>query len=320
MCSNGAKQSPINILTGDVLPHPDGICPFVFHGYNANPLKFNIKNEGNTIYFSVVMNQNTAMPYITGGGLPEKEKFEFHSGHFHWNSEGQSGSCHHVDNMDAPLELHLVHWNKKKGNNLTSAISTNEWNALAVLGIIYDIGKHNKGLDPLFDALDEVHGNGKSVSLSNGYTLKTFLPRGTGRFFRYNGSLTTPPCNEVVIWTVFKDREFISKEQLNKLRDTIKGVNNNRPVQPLNERNVLDIDTRDYDGHCSDFSSAAVCPSSPSPGCDCPSAIEPRPYPDCSSHANNFHMQNKFASSLLAVVTNINLQFSKLLLKWTLIL
>ena len=125
------------------------------------------------------------------------------------------------------------------------------------------------------------------------------MPRGTGRFYRYNGSLTTPPCNEVVIWTVFKDREFISQEQMKKLRDTMKGVdqklrldNNTRPWQPLNDRNVLDIDTRDYDGRCSDSSSPAVCPSSPAP----------KPYPDCSSNANDLHMQSKLASTLIALV------------------
>ena len=57
---------------------------------------------------------------------------------------------------------------------------------------------------------------------------------------------------EVVIWTIFKDREHISAKQLEALRQTrrindkTKTNSNVRPVQPLNGRKVLDIDTRDY--------------------------------------------------------------------------
>ena len=246
------------------------------------------------------MDKDVMVPYISRGGFPENEQFEFDSGHFHWSSENttQNGSEHHIDDNPAPLELHLVHWNKGKGKDLNSAMGTNEWNALAVLGIKYDIGKHNKDLEPLFDILKEVHGKGKSITLSNHFKLKSFLPRGTGRFYRYNGSLTTPQCNEVVIWTVFKDREYISEKQLKKLRATMKNIEptkrdptNTRPVQPLNGRTVLDIDTRDYDGSCSDFVSSSTHLAS-----TCP------PYPDCSSDAVNIHHESQFISSLLALV------------------
>lgn len=42
----------------------------------------------------------------------------------------------------------------------------------------------------------------------------SFLPRDTAGFYRYVGSLTTPSCNEGVIWTVFTNKIPISKQQV----------------------------------------------------------------------------------------------------------
>ena len=254
-CSTGMKQSPVDIVSENTTVQ-EGVCPFVFNKYDEIPLELKLKSKWHSLYFwQIVKEGKKRVPYLTGGGLPGDE-FEFWSGHFHWASEGD-GSEHHADNDKAALELHLVHWNKAKGKTPKEAIASNEWNALAVLGIKYDVGKHNKNLEPLFDAMDQVHEEGKSTKLKKKLSLKSFLPRSTGRFFRYNGSLTTPPCSEVVIWTVFKDREFISQDQMDKLRAARSGEdrrrqleNNYRPVQSLNGRAILDIDTRNYGNIC----------------------------------------------------------------------
>ena len=75
-----------------------------------------------------------------------------------------------------------------------------------------------------------------------------FLPAPTcrERFYRYSGSLTTPNCDEVVVWTVFADAIEVSNGQLESLRkakyfsQNKNGpmVNNFRPIQPLNNRRV----------------------------------------------------------------------------------
>lgn len=55
--------------------------------------------------------------------------------------------------------------------------------------------------------------SGDSVSLAPGLTLDSLL-EGVDRtkYYRYLGSLTTPDCNEAVIWTVFKDSIKVSKD------------------------------------------------------------------------------------------------------------
>lgn len=55
--------------------------------------------------------------------------------------------------------------------------------------------------------------SGQSVTMTPGLSLDALLD-GVDRekYYRYHGSLTTPTCNEVVIWTVFKDPIKVSKD------------------------------------------------------------------------------------------------------------
>jgi len=46
------------------------------------------------------------------------------------------------------------------------------------------------------------------------FALQSLLPTNTKDFARYPGSLTTPPCNEVVTWTVFKEPITVTSEQV----------------------------------------------------------------------------------------------------------
>ena len=54
--------------------------------------------------------------------------------------------------------------------------------------------------------------------------------------YRYEGSLTTPPCSEGVKWLVMTTPIEMSPEQVAQFRAILHG--NNRPVQPLNGRTV----------------------------------------------------------------------------------
>ncbi|MET0122341.1 MAG: carbonic anhydrase family protein, partial [Candidatus Thiodiazotropha sp. 6PLUC9] len=58
-------------------------------------------------------------------------------------------------------------------------------------------------------------------------------------YYRFNGSLTTPPCTEGVEWYVMKSIQSVSKQQLDKFVE-IMAHDNNRPIQPLNARIVVE--------------------------------------------------------------------------------
>eukprot|EP00057_Strongylocentrotus_purpuratus_P015957 XP_011670431.1 PREDICTED: carbonic anhydrase 4-like [Strongylocentrotus purpuratus] len=79
------------------------------------------------------------------------------------------------------------------------------------------------------------------------FTLSDLLPSSLDKFWRYDGSLTTPLCNEVVTWTLFEDTIEISNNQLNNLRtmmsDAIDDEGNKLPMEN-NFRDLQSLGTR----------------------------------------------------------------------------
>ena len=55
--------------------------------------------------------------------------------------------------------------------------------------------------------------------------------------YRYEGSLTTPPCSEDFQWIVMATLIQMSAEQIEMFANLLKG--NTRPVQPLNNRTAV---------------------------------------------------------------------------------
>ena len=57
-------------------------------------------------------------------------------------------------------------------------------------------------------------------------------------YYRFSGSLTTPPCSDGVRWLVMKEPVQVSQAQIDAFKAVMHHPNN-RPVQPLNGRLVL---------------------------------------------------------------------------------
>lgn len=201
MCKIGKNQSPIDINSKDTVKAC--LKPIKFH-YIADA-KY-VLNNGHTI--KVV---TAGESYIVVDG----KKFYLKQFHFHAPSE------HTVSGKYYPFEAHFVHIDKE-GN-------------IAVIGVLFKVGKENPELAKIWKDMPKRVGE-KNVLTSkvNPYLL---LPKNKD-YYRYSGSLTTPPCSEGVRWFVFKEPVELSKEQLKKFKE-IMGFPNNRPVQPINARKVL---------------------------------------------------------------------------------
>lgn len=196
-CAAGREQSPIDVPAATAAP----VAGFeVAYG----PTNATILNNGHAIVVGLEVGESITFNGDTYNAL----QFHFHS-----------PSEHTLDGEHPPLEMHIVH--------------ANAAGALAVVGILFDLGNANPFLDPLIAGLagvaTDAHALG-TVDLAGLVTADT-------PFVTYHGSLTTPPCTEGVSWFVSTDRLTISAEQLAAIHDVV--GDNARPLQDLNGRTFV---------------------------------------------------------------------------------
>lgn len=199
-CDNGWSQSPIDIRDEAVV---DG---------NGPKLEFDYKDAEYVTYDSGYNVTYTAKS--DAGTLRVGDKtYKLLQFHFHTASE------HTVNGQVYPMEVHLVH--KEEGAD-----------QLAVVGVLFQTGEANPMLDPIFAQLPAtMERTPGKLSLNP----TAFLPESKANF-RYSGSLTTPPCSEIVAWHVMQTPQPISAEQIKKFTDVV--PRSARPTQPLNRRKL----------------------------------------------------------------------------------
>jgi len=202
-CNTGKSQSPIDAVNAS----EQDLTNISFH---YQPSEVTILNNGHTVQVN-----------YDPGSYIELDDMRYDVVQFHYHAPSE----HTIGGESFPAELHIVHRNAE--------------GELAVVGILLREGTENAAYQPFIINLPAETTEPKDAGVKiNAIDLLPSL----GTTFRYNGSLTTPPCTEGVSWLLMTTPVELSAQQLTALESLFE-TGNNRPVQPINDRALVEDTT-----------------------------------------------------------------------------
>ncbi|ESN90579.1 hypothetical protein HELRODRAFT_71060 [Helobdella robusta] len=242
--AKGKRQSPVNIITKKCSYDPrlnNSIFTFDYTSSDAVA----VFNNGHSV--QVELSESATSSF--SGGPAEDRTYNLKQFHFHWGSKDGVGSEHKVNGKSYSAELHLVHWNSKY-DSFEDALQ--EEDGLMVLTMFINIGDEHEEISKLTNLFENITFPDDKEILPDGFDFNKLLPENTDEYWTYKGSLTTPPCLEVVQFVIFKEPIEISSDQIEAFRslksspanretddpssNDNKLVDNYRPVMPLGNR------------------------------------------------------------------------------------
>ncbi|KAM9820140.1 carbonic anhydrase 15 [Neosynchiropus ocellatus] len=197
-------HSPIDLNVG--LSRDQSLESLHLEGFDVTqPGHWTLENNGH----SVVLRFGSGMS-VSGGGLPDV--YHTIQMHFHWGGPATNGSEHTLAGRRYPMEMHVVNV-KSIHPNMSAALD--DPTGLAVLGFFIDVVYgENVHFGHISHKLSSVAYKGQ-VTTVKPFPLLSLLPRhNMSQYYRYHGSLTTPPCSQVVVWTLYEVPVYISWTQL----------------------------------------------------------------------------------------------------------
>lgn len=198
VCAVGTQQSPIDIEA----PIRAELAPLRIDWAKSADT---IVNNGHTIQLSA-----GADSILVVGD----DRYRLVQFHFHRPSE------HLIDGKGFPMEAHFVHQHTGGG--------------LAVVGVMMTAGAPNAAFNKVVATMPDKEG--PAVKADPAIDPNGFLPSGLA-YYRYAGSLTTPPCAETVQWFVLTQPVEVAEMDINGFAKLY--AMNARPVQKDNRRFVL---------------------------------------------------------------------------------
>ncbi|KAK7262284.1 hypothetical protein RJT34_29850 [Clitoria ternatea] len=210
ICNSGSMQSPIDLLNKrvQIVTHLGTLQ------LNYQPSNATLRNRGHDIQLEWL--EGTSYLQVNGTQYVLKQ--------FHWHSPSE----HTIHGRRFDLELHMVHE--------TPSGET------AVIGILYKAGKPDPLLSLLTNELEGVSDRMAGAETAVGAMDPRMVKIGTSttHYYRYIGSLTVPPCDQNVSWTILRQVRSVSREQIRLLRVAVHDESNSnaRPLQPVNKRLV----------------------------------------------------------------------------------
>jgi carbonic anhydrase len=196
----GQVQSPVNLL-GTIY---DPTLTDIAQTYNASGT--HILNTGHSLQLNYDAGSSV---FVDGDTYP---LVQFHT---HTHSE------HALYGREFPMELHFVHKNATTGK-------------IVVIGVFVEEGAENSLLAGFIPYLPATK-NGTYDDATATFSALSFMPADKS-YFKYAGSLTTPPCSEVVTWVIMEHPITASAAQIASFK-MLENVNA-RPQQALGGRTI----------------------------------------------------------------------------------
>ena len=198
VCSAGGQQSPIDIV--ETVKTDLSKLDIGWAKSGAT-----IVNNGHTIQLN----------FAEGSTLRVgNEAYTLLQVHFHRPSE------HKIAGKNFPMEAHFVHRNAAGD--------------LAVIGVLMSGGGTNASFSKIVGTMPKKEG--PAVKADAAIDPNGLLPSGRG-YYRYSGSLTTPPCSETVNWLLLTDPIQVADADIAAFGGLY--AMNARPAQKSNRRFVL---------------------------------------------------------------------------------
>lgn len=196
-CAAGKQQSPVDIDNAGSADLPALEISWPKGTYT-------VVNNGHTIQANAP----------AGGTLTIAGKvYDLVQFHFHTPSE------HTTAGKPASMEVHFVH--REHGGQ-----------KLSVVGVLIEDKGASRTLHDIMSAAPPEENKTAELTLDPA----TLLPA-SHAYWSYEGSLTTPPCSEIVHWIVLKAPLEAGKDDIAAFRKLF--PMNARPVQPLDGRKLL---------------------------------------------------------------------------------
>ncbi|XP_053721757.1 uncharacterized protein LOC128759109 [Synchiropus splendidus] len=242
-----SRQSPINIHTLHVEKDAN-LKNFSFKNFSSPHVFKTIQNNGHTVKCTI---ENVE---VGGGGLPAT--YTTLQLHFHWgDTEHHPGSEHLIDGHRYAMEMHIV--SLKKGQTADQAVADSE--GIAVLGFFINATEDGVKSEPWGNLTSYLNVSGTEMNMTDGISINDLIGSvNLTKFYRYMGSLTTPNCNEAVVWTVFHEPINVHKDLVQQFASKTGLKNVYRPEQKLSGRRVYASPATPlppspswcYDDHC----------------------------------------------------------------------
>lgn len=193
-----------------------------------------LTNNGHTVEMSFPDN-STRIPTIRGGPL-ENDSYTLARIHYHWGECNRVGSETNIDRRKCSMEMHLVFYNLKF-DSYSVAAESDDSKALTVFAVFVDTSRttnfpflkfpfwfHNskqKPDSPFFNFAQNLNlietTNSEMLHNFKSIPFEVLIPMSSG-YYTYEGSLTTPPCSEIVTWILMKDHLQMSSDLITAFR------------------------------------------------------------------------------------------------------